>query len=188
MKKILIGILVLIVLAGGAWYLKNKAKKAVKKVEDKIEQKMEEGFTGSLKEAMMKKVPLKCEWQANGDSGESYVKGEDMYIATVMQGKKGYMIRKDGCMWTWDDETKEGVKICDVDTGETTVPEEEKNDSGAAVGMQAEGVDWNVDYKCSPAVFTDDKFTLPTDVVFKDMNEMMKGIMGGMEKVVPVEE
>ena len=54
----------------------------------------------------------------------------------------------------------------------SSAPQDWQPDSGS---YQAEGVDWNVEYKCRPSVFAGDRFELPSDVQFTDMAEMMKG-------------
>ena len=41
-----------------------------------------------MKEAMAKNLPMKCEWSQDKNSGASYVKGKNIYVETVVDGKK----------------------------------------------------------------------------------------------------
>jgi len=139
-----------------------------------IQEKTEE-FTGNLKEAMAKNLPMKCEWQQNENSGVSYVKGKDVYVETVNEGKKGFMIHKDDCTWTWGDEMEQGVKFCNEPVEEEKVEEADiETEPGE---FKAEGLDWQMEYKCAPVVFGDDKFNPPAGVNFLDMQNMMQGLM-----------
>ena len=161
MNKLVLGLIILAIIGGGLWY-SNRPKGEITKAEE---------FSGTLAQAM--KVPMKCDWQTNEGSGESYVKGDDMYLKTMMAGKTGYMMKKGDCMWTWDDTQKQGVKFCQEQLPEASgEPTDWTPDSGS---YQAEGVDWKVEYKCRPSVFAGDRFDLPSDVQFTDMAEMMKG-------------
>jgi len=177
MKKVVILIVLAVALAGYIGYA-NKGRDK-NQDEGKSGSKVEE-FTGNLKEAMGLSVPMKCTMSQNGDSWTSYIKGKDMYLESTTQGKKGYMISKDDCTYTWgdpsDDETggQPGFKMC-VDPEEVSDGAEEWEGKKGAV--KAEGVDYNLEYKCAPAVFSDDKFNPPANVEFMGMEEMMKGMM-----------
>ncbi|MFH0943236.1 MAG: hypothetical protein V1810_03620 [Candidatus Beckwithbacteria bacterium] len=135
------------------------------------QNKVEE-FTGNLKEAMAKNLPMKCEWKQNNNSGASYVKGDDIYVETIVDGKNGFIIMKDNCMWSWGDQMEQGVKFCSEPT-EVEVNEDIKNQTGED---KAEGVDWQMEYKCAPAIFGEEKFTPPAGVKFTDMDEMLQGL------------
>ena len=150
MNKLVLVVIILAIVGGGAWYFTRS--KPVTKTEE---------FSGTLAQAMKLGVPMKCEWQTSEGSGESFVKGEDMYVKTMMSGKTGYMGKKGDCINTWEEGKTQGVKIC------------QEPDSGS---YQAEGVDLNLQYKCRPDIFTGDRFELPANVQFADMAEMMKGL------------
>lgn len=157
MKKIVILGLATLLLTG---CLKQKSTTGESKIEE---------FTGNLKEAMGLNLPMKCEWSQNENSGVSYVKGKEMYIESTVQGKTGYMIQKDNCMWTWSKGETKGVKICSEPAEETEAVKPEVGE------FQTGGVDWSVKYKCAPAVFGADKFEPPSGIEFQDIAEMMKG-------------
>ena len=163
MNKLVLVVIILAIVGGGAWYFTRS--KPVTKTEE---------FSGTLAQAMKLGVPMKCEWQTSEGSGESFVKGEDMYVKTMMSGKTGYMVKKGDCINTWEEGKTQGVKICQEQLPEASdQPSDWQPDSGS---YQAEGVDLNLQYKCRPDIFTGDRFELPAGVQFTDMGEMMKGL------------
>ena len=166
MKKLLIGMAVLVAI----FILWRQFKPQATKTGAPANTASEE-FSGTLAQAMKLGVPMKCDWQTNEGSGESYVKGEDMYLKTMMSGKTGYMMKKGNCVHTWEEGQKQGIKFCQ-EAMASSAPQDWQPESGS---YQAEGVDWNVEYKCRPSVFAGDRFELPSDVQFTDMAEMMKG-------------
>lgn len=174
MKKLLIVVAVLVV-AGVVW---GKFNSQTKTKTQTSSQKQEE-FSGTLAQAMKLGVPMKCAWQTNDGSGESFVKGEDMYLKTTMQGRTGHMVKKGDCIWSWDDTQKQGVKFCQQ-PGETE--EADETWTPEAANFKAEGVDWSVEYQCRPDIFGADKFDLPSDVTFTDLAEMMKGFAPGVQQ------
>lgn len=170
MKKLLIVVAALVVAGVVWWQFKPKGTT--------ISTQNEE-FSGTLAQAMKLGVPMKCVWQTNDGSGESFVKGEDMFLKTTMQGKNGYMIKKGDCIWSWDDSQKQGIKICQEAT------EAEADDEAwtpETANFKAEGVDWSVEYKCRPDIFGADKLELPSDITFTDLAEMMKGFAPGVQQ------
>lgn len=178
MKKIFI-IIAGLVAAGGLAYWQLAAKTGTKTADNgqsRPESAVAE-FTGNLTAAMQRGVPMQCSWQSGTDTGESYVRGQNVYVATKVQGKSGYMIKKDDCLWTWGDAQPQGLKICNQEQdADTWTP-----DAGS---YRAEGVDWNVEYHCRPAVFGAEKFTPPAEIEFTDMESMMRQMMPG----IPAEE
>ena len=178
MKKIII-VAVLLLLAGLV-YKKMPGNKIAKP------ETVAEEFSGTLAQAMKLGVPMKCEWQTSEGSGESFVKGNDMYLKTMMAGKTGYMIKKGDCVHTWSEGQKQGIKFCQ--TAEETVQSDKETawqpDSDS---YQAEGVDWNVQYKCRPEIFAGDRFELPADVQFLDMAETLKGLVPDLPQL-PLDE
>ena len=163
MNKLVLVVIILAIVGGGAWYFTRS--KPVTKTEE---------FSGTLTQAMKLGVPMKCEWQTSEGSGESFVKGEDMYVKTMMSGKTGYMVKKGDCINTWEEGKTQGVKICQEQLPEASdQPSDWQPDSGS---YQAEGVDLNLQYKCRPDIFTGDRFELPAGVQFTDLGGMMKGL------------
>lgn len=134
-------------------------------------------FTGGLREAMKLKMPMKCTFKEGQSETSTYVKGDRMYMETEREGKKGYIISKDNCTYSWsEEEPNKGIKVC-YNPDEMEGQEGESDYEVKSGGYQAKGVDWEVNYKCSPSVFSDDKFNLPAEVKFLDTQEMMKGMM-----------
>lgn len=163
MNKLALFLIILALIGGGAWYLTKS--KPITKTEE---------FSGTLAQAMKLGVPMKCDWQTSEGSGESYVKGEDMYVKTMTDGKTGFMVKKGDCSYTWNEPERKGIKFCQEPTEVVETTEPVQPESGS---FQAEGVDWNVQYKCRPDIFSGNRFELPADVQFTDMAEMMKGMM-----------
>jgi len=143
--------------------------------EQKAEGKKDEGFVGKLKDAMDLGTAMKCTWKQGETSyGESYIKGEDVYSEFTNEDKTGYMIMSDDCMYTWEKSNPQGIKMCSLQTEtaeETGEPMEDDFDFSKMKGSAPA----DVDYNCSPAVFTDDKFSPPSDVNFMDLDQMFGG-------------
>lgn len=170
MKKLLPVVLVVAVVAVGAYFFLGKGKTPGLTIPGK-----EEVFEGSLAVAVQKGVPLKCEWnQDNANYGTTWVKGQNVYAEVTTGGKMGYMVAKDNCAWTWDS-SKKGVKVCseevNYDELTNTTPVTNETAEGSAGSMPS--------YKCSPAVIQDSRFEVPSDVSITDMQEMMQQFGGG---------
>jgi hypothetical protein len=174
MNKVIIGLVALAVIGGGVWWFtKNKA--ALPGVTPG--QQAAEEFSGTLAQAMKLGVPMKCEWTSPDGSGESYVKGEDVYAKTQAEGKTGFMLKKGDCVYTWSEAEKQGVKFCQLALPSPTAAPEADNEGQPGGNYQAQGVDMNVQYKCRPDIFSGDKFELPSDVQFLDMESALKNMM-----------
>ncbi len=178
MKKnlplIIIVVVVIAVLAVGAWMFLGKGKGGISlpTVPGVVEKEAgEEGqeFVGKIKDVVARGVPMKCTYTQGDFIGTSYVKGEKMYGEVSQQGKTGYVIIKDNCMWSWSTGETQGVKMCfEGDFWETS--EEYTQEGQVTVPTEAE-------YRCAPAVFTDAKFNPPADINFVDLDELMQGGM-----------
>jgi hypothetical protein len=112
-------------------------------------------FTGSIKAAVEKGIPLKCTMPKNAATGievtAGYIKGKRYYGEVIQNGKPGYIIMSDNCMYSWVKGTKEGAKIC----FEGDIWEQQGSSNG--------------NYDCKSAVFSDSIFTPPSDVTFREM-------------------
>lgn len=112
-------------------------------------------FTGSIKAAVEKGIPLKCTMPKNSTTGievtAGYIKGERYYGEVIQNGKSGYIIMTGNCMYNWVKGAKEGAKICF------------EGDIWAQQGSS------NGNYSCKSAVFSDSIFTPPSDVTFREM-------------------
>lgn len=166
MNKLVLGLAAAAVIGGGAWYFTRTRPQE---------------FSGTLAQAMKLGMPMKCTWQSNEGSGESYVKGEDMYVKTTVAGKTGHMIKQGNCLHSWEEGKAEGIKICQE------AEADENREIPEAGGFKAEGVDWNIEYNCRPDIFAADRFTLPAGVRFLGMEEMFKGMMPDVP-VLPADE
>ncbi len=84
-----------------------------------------------------------------------------------------HMISDGSFMYTWNIDTKDqGLKMA--------ISETEANDADTpdSANVQTGGVDMNEKYdmKCTPWIVDNSKFTIPADVKFTDLSEMMKNI------------
>lgn len=172
MKKILpiIIILVVIVAALVGWLFLGKGKKNVNQggnQQTSQEQTQGESFSGKIKDAFMKNIPLKCTYKMDDNNfGVGWIKSKRYYGEITASGKQGFVILVDNCLWTWDKEKAEGVKMCfDVEEGENIWDEMESQDN-----------QFNDNYDCVPSVVNDAVFTPPSNIKFTDLDEMMKGL------------
>lgn len=132
----------------------------------------EDGFTGSLKAAVALGVPMKCTYKIGDMEAEGYIKGQKYRGVMNNQGKKGEVIVKDNCMWSWAEGEGQGVKIC----FEASESDKMWDDPGNAQASdkEVESDSPEMEYKCAPAVFGDDKFNPPANITFIDPEQMMK--------------
>lgn len=169
MKKLLPIIIVVVVLVGGvigAWWFLGKGSLSVPSMPGGIKKETGqegESFTGQLKEAIARGVPMKCTYTQGDFTGTGFIKGKNYYGEISQEGKKGYVIMKDDCMWSWSEGENQGIKMC----FEEDIWEQEEG----TVPTEAE-------YYCSPTLVSDSQFNPPASVDFLDMDEMM----GGMEE------
>lgn len=157
MKKILPIAVIVIVLAGGAYFLLGK--KEVGK-NGSIVNKLQ-SFT-SLKAAIALGIPMKCTYKVEGNEYEGYIKGKQWRGKMKSQdGKVGEVILKDNCMWSWTSEETQGLKMC-------FEPEEGQEDVWDQQDTQG------IEYNCMPSAITDAKFDPPSTVKFLNLQEMMQ--------------
>jgi hypothetical protein len=174
MNKIVLGLVILAVLGGGIWYL-TRSKPGAMPGANSTQPTVEE-FSGTLAQAMNLGVAMKCEWNSPDGTGESYVKGDNLYVKTQVEGKTGLLVKKGDCVYTWSETEKQGVKFCQEASqpDQATQPGPWAPDNGSYPVM---GADLNVQYNCRPDVFSGDRFTLPDDVQFLDMEAAFKNMM-----------
>ncbi len=170
MKKnlliILLIIVVLIIILLSGIVVINKQKRPgfvsndlrISQTQDTINNQRD-GFTGKLKQALLKNIPLKCSWKKDETfSAVGYLKGKSYYGEVIRDGKKSYLIIKNNCMWTWYENNKQGAKMCfkgDVWDQQNNIPQE--------------------DYHCAQASVSDDMFIPPADISFLDIDKQMGG-------------
>jgi len=153
-------------LLGGCSFFSNK--NLTDSSESQKKEQQQESFSGTLKEAMMKGIPLKCTWNKdNKFFGTGYLKGKNYYAEMNQEGKEGFLLMKENCMWMWDKVNPQGIKTCFEDTGEDWWESENTDSTGAPPA--------DMQYNCVPAVILDSRFDLPTNVNFMTIEEMMSG-------------
>lgn len=119
----------------------------------------------TLKAAVDLGLPFKCTYTMAGVTTEGYVKGKQFKgVMVTADGKKGQVIVKNECMWSWEDGSPEGLTMC----FEPTETQKSIWDDQTAF----EGVE----YSCKPAIITDDAFNPPSDVNFVDMSQLLNSI------------
>lgn len=162
MKKFLPIILILVVVGAGAYFYMGK--KGTSSLPG--ESTTSDVFQGSLELAVQKGVPLKCEFKDDeGNSGTYWVKGKNSYGEMTSEGKTGYVIVKDNCMWSWSKEEAQGVKTCfeEFDYSSVNTP------SGAGemdTTVETTEQTPTQDYSCGPTVISDSKFEAPSNINF----------------------
>lgn len=122
-------------------------------VTEGIKEKTE--FT-SLKEVVNLKQDMKCEWRKDDQFfSTTFVSGERSFSEITRQGKKGWVIMKDDCLWTWEEGSFEGTKVCleDKSSGQP--------DLWTLKGQAEEG-----SYRCGPTSVDEAVFTPPSEIKF----------------------
>lgn len=164
MKKILPIIVVLLLIGGGAYFIfgRNQGQS----VGDKIAETTSDAFSGSLKMAVEKGLPMKCTYEVEGNEYEGIVKGRAWRgKMKSADGQVGEVIIKDNCMWSWSEtESKvQGIKMCyDEISAETSLWSGVYEDNG-------------ISYRCLPTVVTDADFNPPAEVEFMDLSQFSQG-------------
>lgn len=160
MKKLLPIIVVLAAVGVGAYIFLGKNGGG-------IAEKASDAFTGSLRAAVEKGVPMKCTYTVEGNEYEGLIKGENWRgKMKSADGKVGEVIIKDDCMWSWDPEKKEGVKMCSQAAEESA-----EGETAGSVWDQGSFDAGGVEYRCVPTVVTDSQFEPPSDVKFMDLSQ-----------------
>lgn len=149
MKKLLPIIVVLLIVGVGVYLVLTKGRISPT-----------ETFFGSLKLMIEKGVPMKCSYKRGENNfGTGYIKGKKYAGEVTMNGAKSKVLLIENCMYTWNEEAKQalGSKICFEPTGEKSIWDQQGESQS--------------DYTCSPAIFSDSVFEIPTDVKFMDVGQ-----------------
>lgn len=178
MKKnlplIIIIVVVVAAVAVGAWMFLGKGAVSLPisgpGVIEKEAGEAGEEFVGKIKDVVALGVPMRCTYTQGDFTGESYIKGKKMYGEVSQQGRTGYVIIKDNCMWSWTTGETQGAKMC-FEEDFFEMSEEYTQEGQASVPTEAE-------YRCAPAAFTDAKFNPPANINFMDLDELMQSGMG----------
>jgi hypothetical protein len=143
---------------------------------ESVKEESKEGLSGTIKELIGLGKSLKCTWNKDENfNSVGYIKGNKYYGEIErLDGENnkttGFIIIKDECMWSWEKNKAEGIKMC-FDTSEM----EGTDDLSKSIWDMDSSVT-GTEYKCVPAIVSDSKFDPPSDVNFMDMEEMMKGM------------
>ena len=131
-----------------------------------------DSYSGNLEKMMGLGIPLKCTWEMNKDYyGTNWIKGRKYYGEIVQKGKTAKLISKDDCIWAWEEGNPQGTKMCmQANQEEMKQAVDENKDMIEQQGYQPP----DMDYKCMPAIFGDDKFSPPGNISFVDLNEMVE--------------
>lgn len=143
-----------------------------------LDDAQEETFSGSLMEAIAQGVPMKCSYEANGVYYEGFVKGENYRGKVSQDDQTMEVIVTDGYSYIWQEGKTQGMKMAfDAEAVEET------NDEDVSAFARPD-----IEYRCSPAVVTDSKFSLPEDVSFLDLDQMMNQGQLSEEQIDQLEE
>lgn len=171
MKKSLPIIIILAIIVAGlvGWKFWGKGKTALTpgETEQAQEETQGESFTGKIKDAFTRNIPLKCTYKKDDqNSATAYIKNKKYYAEIMTAGKSGYLILLDNCLWSWSKDEAQGVKMCfEPEEGEDIWTDMEKEQQSA-----------DYDYNCSPSVVNDAVFTPPSNINFTDFDQMMQGL------------
>src|SRR4030042_3197680 len=170
MKKSLPIIIILVVIVAGlvGWKFLGKGKTtSTKGGTEQAQEAKGESFTGKIKDAFTRNIPLKCTYKKDDQNfATAYIKNKKYYAELMTAGKSGYLILIDNCLWSWSKDETQGVKMCfEPEEGEDIWTDMEKEQQSS-----------DMDYNCSPSVINDAVFTPPSNVNFTDFDQMMQGL------------
>ncbi len=181
MKKIVPIIVIIFLLIGAAGYLfftqKGKSSGLSGDTATQPKSVAEQGFV-SIREAIAKKISLKCEYPDDkGNIVTSYIKGEMVRVMGYLSGEgdQGNMLMRDNKLYIWDDQTKKGtMMMLSQPTGIQSA--EKSNQTTSLTDKKTETIENMEKYKnyCKVEAVADSVFTVPTDVQFIDWEEQMK--------------
>jgi len=179
MKKILpiIIVLIIIIVALIGWKFMGKSKKTTNQSNNQQTTQQEtknESFTGKIKDAFLKGIPLKCTYKKDDQNySTGYLKDKKYYAEVMSAGKLGYIILIDSCMWAWNKEgQQDGVKMC--------FAQQQNEDMWSSFEQNQKTADF--DYNCAPTIVNESVFTPPTDVKFINVDDLMnQATQGGGE-------
>jgi len=189
MKKygMLIGIVLILLIAGGVGYTQLKGSNT-SKTPDTAEQKTEATnneakenlVTGSLKSLLGVGKSVTCfisySEEEGGGKGTVYVSDKKMRgdFTTKVDDKEvvSHMISDGAYSYIWSGDQKEGIKVkIDESVKVTGTQEQEKNTEVQNTELDKEG-----DLNCTPWAVDNSKFIPPTDVKFTDFSETLKQV------------
>ncbi len=178
-KKILVGVVVLLLLASGAYAMKTK--QSTNPGPQTESQAM--GEAAEFAKAMESGKPTTCVMTKSEDSMEYHLKGKMMAanITAMAESKstRSHMINDEKYLYMWTDDSKQGSKMS-LAVPSPSIP------STTDYSQSAREFDSEADYdqlknegytiNCKAGTFSDSVFTPPSNIEFIDPSAMMKAI------------
>lgn len=176
-KNLILGVVVLLLLAGGAYAIRSKNSSAPKTQTER--QAVSEG--AEFARAIESGKPTLCTMTKGDDKMEYLIKGKKMVanITTKIEDKitLSHMINDEKYLYMWSDGVKQGTKfnllvpspspLSSAPTNPTTPKFDSANDYDQ---LKNEGYTIN----CKAGSISDSAFLPPSDVTFIDPSEVMK--------------
>ena len=127
-------------------------------------------FTGPIKMAYEKGIPLNCSWKApDGTDVEGQIKGKKYKGVISKNGKEMNIIMKNSCMWMWNEEENKGFKSCFEQDPWEMKPSDVETPEGTGIQVKPQ---FPEKVTCRPGLFSDSVFNLPSGIDFIDLNSM----------------
>lgn len=169
--KIVLSLFILLSLSG---CFKKQVSKPAKKPSDqnnKQEAKTKElpSFIEPLAEAIKSDGSMQCTWkQDKNNFGTTYIKGENYRNENTIEGKLNYLIYKNNCTYSWQENETEGMEFCFKEEGISQMAEVDELEKTEQEKLKLETQKWaqEFNYKCLAAEVADDLFVPPADVDF----------------------
>lgn len=178
MKKILPFILIFLVVFAGYLFFKNKQGKLPeeKAVKDVVKEK-KQAIVESIKEMVTKNINLKCTYEIpEGGKVITYLKGKDKIRSTVeSKGRKNEVLFLNGKMYSWDDESKQGITMTIKDLPQPTPGQKITVENPENYIEQME----KMKASCKQENFSESIFQPPTDIKFQDLDKLQEMMQKG---------
>lgn len=170
MNKIVIGIVILLILAGAGFYLykSNKGKSAMYQAPSAMTN--QGNVFSSIQDALMKRLSLTCDYTDNKNVHTvAYVKNgmvrADITGTTAQQS--GHVIIKDNIVYYWNNSMALKMTMPSVSITPGAQNSQQTTGGNIMSGLEA--------YKkyCKETTVADSLFVLPSGVTFKDMSQIV---------------
>lgn len=183
-KYILIGVIILLILAGG-WYFMVGSNKSQTATSDSM-MKKQDAQSGSQMTSLTDLLSMgknqACTFsyskaETGSSQGTAYISGKKIatsFSTTTPDGKKmtGNMINDGMYMYTWTSDTKQGYKIPITESMQEQIEDAKNNPEQA----QKQYMDPNakIEYNCSGWNVDESTFTPPSDITFMELGDTKK--------------
>ena len=164
--------IIIAVLVGGYFFLNKKSQAPQEPSVTSQEQKSETGgIKSSIKSLLSggKNVTCTVKYPSADQTAEGkiYVSGQKMRgdFNMMVSGKaiESHMISDEAYIYSWSSEAKQGVKF-----------KVDQTEAKASPTSESVDIDKEVDMDCSSWGVDNSKFSIPPDIQFTDLSEMMK--------------